>query len=267
MTTRDSLINFYELPEVRKHMDDLEDKQVVKTGMALSKPHVLVCGSTGSGKSQWLLNYIVRTNHTFLRIVMIVAKMEPFNLYLKEKLKDNIQFLIGIDNLPPIESFPDSVRMKKGEQYRTLMVFDDQIVELMKSKANQARVNSFFTYGRNKNIQLLFLTQSYYATPKFLRLNISWLILCSIRSKNDLRMILNEYNVDAIDLPTMMKIWGYCSTPDDGQPFSFMKIATFHCAISKKISKNFLDYINVKEFTVPMKKKRAVESDSEEESD
>ena len=96
-------------------MDDLEDKQSDKTGMALSKPHVLVCGSTGSGKSQWLLNYILRTSNTFLKIIMIVAKLEPFNLYLQDKLKDNIQFIIGLEALPPVETFVDSVKMKKGD--------------------------------------------------------------------------------------------------------------------------------------------------------
>jgi hypothetical protein len=246
----DLLVNFYELPEMRKYMDDLEDKQVDKTGMALSKPHVLVCGSTGSGKSQWLLNYILRTSNTFLKIIMVVEKMEPFNLFLQDKLKDNIQFIVGLEALPPVETFIDSVRMKKGEKYRTLIVFDDQIVAVTKSKANQAKINSFFTYGRNKLIQLLFLTQSYYACPKFLRLNVSWVILCSIRSKNDLRMILNEYNVSDIDMPTMMKIWDYCSTPYEGQAFSVMKIATFHCALNKKLSKNYLEYITVKDFQV-----------------
>ena len=118
----------------------------------------------------------------------------------------------------------------------------------MRSKINQAKVNDYFCYGRNKLIQTLFLTQSYYAVPKFIRLNVSYTILCSIRSKRDLNMILAEYNVSDISSDQMYRIWDYCSTPDPDEPFSFMKIATFHIAMGKKISKNFLNYINVKEY-------------------
>jgi DNA segregation ATPase FtsK/SpoIIIE-like protein len=91
----DLLVNFYELPEMRKYMDDLEDKQVDKTGMALSKPHVLVCGSTGSGKSQWLLNYILRTSNTFLKIIMIVAK--PNHSIYIYRTNSRITFNLSLD--------------------------------------------------------------------------------------------------------------------------------------------------------------------------
>lgn len=242
----DSLINFYEHPKVKRLIKDIPDHQVEKTGMPLSKPHILVCGSTGSGKSQFLVNYIYRTSNTFHKIYMIVEKMEELTMYLKEELKDNLVVLHGLDDLPDISSFQDASVQKEPKRY--LLVFDDQIVNLMKSKQNQAKVNNYFMYGRNKLIQTLFLTQSYYGVPKFIRLNVSFVILCSIRSKRDLNMILAEYNVSDITSEQMFRIWDYCSTPDDGQPFSFMKIATYHTAINKKISKNFLDYVMVKEY-------------------
>jgi hypothetical protein len=245
--SRDLLINFYELKKVKKYCKDLPDTQHEKTSMKLNKPHILCCGSTGSGKScGFLMNYIFRTNDTFAKIIFICEKDEPLIQYLKEKMPENLDVHLGIDNLPDISTFPDSCKLKEPKRY--LLIFDDQIVALMKSKTNQVKVNNYFMYGRNKGIQCVFLTQSYYATPKFIRLNVSYTILCSIRSKNDLRMILNEYNVSDVSQDDMYEIWKYCSTLQDGESFSFMKIATFHTALNKKISRNFLEYIKLEDF-------------------
>ena len=264
----DKLINWYENPKVRKYVKDLPDKQFEKTQMKLDKPHVLLTGAQGSGKSVAMMNYIYRTNNTFKKIFMVIEKIEPFIEFLMNELKDHIEIFRGLDEMPKITEFQDACKMKDPCRY--LLIFDDQIVNLMRSKANQVKVNDYFCYGRNKNIQTLFLTQSYFATPKFIRLNVSYVILCSIRSKRDLNLILSEYNVSDISSEMMFKIWEYCSTLREDEQFSFMKIATFHTPINKKITRNFVEYIDINSFKVPTsshKKKRIRDSDEEDEDE
>ena len=115
--TSEKLINFYEHPKVKKFIKELPDQQQNRTGMPLSKPHILVCGSTGSGKSQFLVNYIYRTSNTFFKIYMIVEKVEPLTQYLKEELRDNLVILHGLDELPPITSFADASTQKDPKRF------------------------------------------------------------------------------------------------------------------------------------------------------
>ena len=57
---KDPIINFYELDKIKKYMPKIDDEQVKYTGMPLFK-HILICGGTGSGKSNATMNYLRRT--------------------------------------------------------------------------------------------------------------------------------------------------------------------------------------------------------------
>ena len=54
---------------------------------------------------------------------------------------------------------------------KILVVFDDMIVDIMTNKKFQSIMKELFIRCRKLNISLVFITQSYFAVPKDVRLN------------------------------------------------------------------------------------------------
>ena len=51
------------------------------------------------------------------------------------------------------------------------IVFDDMIADMLCNKKLNPIVTELFMKGRKLNISLVFITQSYFAVPKYIRLN------------------------------------------------------------------------------------------------
>ena len=68
---------------------------------------------------------------------------------------------------------------------KVLIVFDDMIADIMTNKKFQSIIKELFIRCRKINISLVFITQSYFAVPKDVRLNSRhFLIIKSIRREN-----------------------------------------------------------------------------------
>ena len=65
-----------------------------------------------------------------------------------------------------------TIQIKK----KTLIVFDDMIVDMIHYKNLNSIVTELFIRGRKLNISLVFITQSYLKVPKDVRLNTSHLL-------------------------------------------------------------------------------------------
>ena len=66
---------------------------------------------------------------------------------------------------------------KNNEEYnpdkksKILILFDDMIADVLSNKKLNKIVTELFIRGRKLNISIVFITQSYFAVPKNLRLN------------------------------------------------------------------------------------------------
>ena len=236
-------INFYTLDKVKKFLPKIKDDQVKYTGMPLHQ-HILICGSTGSGKSNTLQNYIYltslpdETKGTYKKIFFCCMKEEPFNRFLKDQLKDDIVFYQGLSFFPSVDEFPDLSEKNKDN---FLVIFDDVVNE--KSTASLNKIKQYFTYARSKGITCIFLTQSYFDTNLFVRKNISWVILCGISSNKDLIRILKEHNLD-LTKDQLLNMYNYAKEPRKKDEINFLKICCYECPKNKRFSRNFLDYLN-----------------------
>ena len=56
---------------------------------------------------------------------------------------------------------------------QTLIIFDDMVTYLKKHPI----ISEYFIRGRKKSASLIFLSQSYYNTPKIIRQNINYCII------------------------------------------------------------------------------------------
>ena len=89
----------------------------------------------------------------------------------------------------------------------------------MRSKKFKVIVKELFIRCRRLNISIVFITQSYFRTPKDSRLNSTHYILMKIGNKKELKSIAEE-NPGHFDFKDFSKIYNYCTN----KPYSFMMV-------------------------------------------
>ena len=109
---------------------------------------------------------------------------------------------------------------KNGDK-KVLIIFDDIIADIMRSKNFKAIVKELFIRCRKLNISIVFITQSYFRTPKGARLNSTHYILMKISNKKELKSIAEE-NPGHLDFKVFLKIYNYCTR----ELYSFMMVDT-----------------------------------------
>ena len=72
-----------------------------------------------------------------------------------------------------------------NKKLKTLIFFDDMIDMVSNKKLNPI-VTELFIRGRKLNISFVFVTQSYFAVPKNVRLNSTHYFILKIRNKQNL---------------------------------------------------------------------------------
>ena len=63
------------------------------------------------------------------------------------------------------------------------VVFDDMIADMLSNKKFNPTVTELFIKGRKLNISLVFVTQSYFAVPRNIRLNSTHYFIMNIPNK------------------------------------------------------------------------------------
>ena len=71
-----------------------------------------------------------------------------------------------------------------------LFVFDDMISGILSNKKFKPILSELFIRGRKLNISLVLITQSYFAVPKKIRLNLACNFVMKIPSKREFHQIL-----------------------------------------------------------------------------
>lgn len=177
-----------------------------KLGISLPS-RILVIGSSGSGKTNWVCNFIRLTG--CWRRIYIFAKMIDEPLYkalidyfqgVEKKLKTDI---IYFSNDPEDIPSPDKI---KTDGQPTLVILDDLINA---KNLGQTNVADLFTMGRKYNLTTIFLSQSFYRIPMIIRQNSTTIILKKIASNKDFKRICSEYSI-AIDPKDLAALYTQC---------------------------------------------------------
>ena len=100
----------------------------------------------------------------------------------------------------------------KNRDKKVLIIFDDMIADIMRSEKFKAIVKELFIRCRKVNISIVFITQSYFRTPKDARLSGTHYILKSIAEENSGHLEFKDF----------LKIYNYCTN----DPYSFMMVDT-----------------------------------------
>ena len=187
---------------------------------------MLICGSSGSGKTLTLLNLLHNMPETYETVTIITKnKDEPLYNYLDEKYDKKGVKIQEIDK----DGLPDLDKFDKTQQH--LMVMDDLVGE-----KNQKPMEQFFLRARKKNVNLIYISQSYYAVPKMIRNNLTYLIIKQVSSMKNLLMISREYDL-GIDKQTLTDM--YKDATKDKKGFLMIDLDGDQ---NKKFRKNFDEY-------------------------
>ena len=89
---------------------------------------------------------------------------------------------------------------------KVLIVFDYMIAEVLSNKKLNPIVTELFIRGRKLNISLVFITQSYFAVPKNIRLNSTHYFVMKIPNKRELQQIAFNHSSD-IDFQDFMNLY------------------------------------------------------------
>jgi len=189
---------------------------------------MLICGNSGSGKTSTLMNLIYSMPDTFQEVIIVCkSKSEPLYEYIEDKYKDkSIKIMEFKDGLPDID--------KMDKQQQRLLVFDDLVNE-----KDQKAICEAYIRARKKNCSLCYLTQSYYAVPKLIRNNLTYIIIKQLSSLKNLTMIMNEYSL-GVDKKTMKEM--YDDSTKDKLGFLMLDL---ECDKEKRFRNGFDEYYEV----------------------
>ena len=186
---------------------------------------MLIIGPSGSGKT-----------NTLLHLINNFHPIDKIYLYAKDTYEKKYQYLInkreqaGIKNLNDPHTFIEYSNdmndvleninnYNKNRDKKVLIIFDDMIADIMKNEKFKAIVKELFIRCRKLNISIVFITQSYFRTPKDARLNSTHYILMKMGNKKELKSIAEE-NSSHLDFKEFLKVYNHCTR----DPYSFMMV-------------------------------------------
>ena len=159
---------------------------------------ILIVGVSGSGKTNTLLDLI---NHE--------PDIDKIYLYAKDPYETKYKLLTGKRESTGLKYLNDSKAFieysndinaiyKNIEEYnpnkkrKILIIFDDMIADMLSNKNLNPIVTKLFIGGRKLNIFLVFITKSYFAVPKIIRLNSTHYFIVKIPNFNKSHLIIHQ---------------------------------------------------------------------------
>ena len=184
---------------------------------------LLIAGESGCGKTNTLMHILRKPLVYYDKIYIFSPNLHQDKIQNLQELMEKISEKVGY---PVLELHgPDEI--KNTNEYpsdnRKIVVFDDVINA---PERVQNKIANHWTDGRHHAISPIYLSQSYYDTPKKLRLNCSNMILYPPTTKNHKDLIAKENMIDV-------------KAFDELKPFEFL----FLDKKKKSVLKNFDEVI------------------------
>ena len=106
---------------------------------------------------------------------------------------------------------------------KIFIVCDGMIADMLSNKTPNLIVTEILIRGKELNISLVFIIQSYFFVPKNIRLNSTHYFITTIPNKREFQQIAFDHTSD-IDFEDLMNIYKKCTA----KPYSFLVILLMH---------------------------------------
>lgn len=190
----------------------------------------LCIGASGSQKTTWLMDIIKRSSGTYNLIVLCVKSAdEPLYNYLRQKVPDDMIHIFEGGDVPTVATYKDF-------DGQILFIADDLVNE---PKKIQDKISEWWLRGRKaaKGCSMIYLSQSFFRTPKFIRINCNYIFLKKLTSLRDLNIILSEYAL-GISKDELLKLYEYAT-----DNFGTLTI-DIDAPSSERFRRNFLEILH-----------------------
>lgn len=213
---------------ILKNYDNFKNKKIKKRHpLAPNIPtNILICGSTGSGKTNLLLNLI----YDLLYFDSLYVCAKDLN---EEKYQELLQVCEAANKVSPFcfKFYNNSDEMVDinaiDETKQNLIIFDDFICD----KKALNIIGEYFIRGRKKNCTSIFLSQSYFATPKIIRLNISHYYFFKSFDDREISEIFKTHSCN-MTKESFVKMFKEATN----EPYSFLNINKDNQSVTKNLS-------------------------------
>ena len=169
---------------------------------------MLICGNSGSGKTNLLYHMLIKPLLYCDKIYLYAKNLEQekYQNLVKEMYEASEEVGYNVmevsnDAIIPITHLP-------YENNQKIIIFDEYVCE-----KNQRQIVDYFIQGRHKNCSVIYLSQSFYKTPRDIRLNCSHYCIYEFPSSRERNMISSELGVDKEQFKKATK-----------KPFSFLYV-------------------------------------------
>jgi hypothetical protein len=184
----------------------------------------IILGPSYSGKTN-LIFHIIKESPNVYSHLHIIARSPDQELY--NYMRDKLEGFITIYD----PDSPPTVDQIKGNGSLQLVIIDDYSNDKQLQKNN---FSHFFTRGRHKLLSTIFLSHSYFATDKMIRLNSEYVMILKANSKRDLQMLLKDFNIKNVDETKLIKAYNQ-GTAQKGQMLLVNSLdGTLHYNFDKK---------------------------------
>ena len=180
-----------EIPNYDSNIDKTNSYKQLYQYMPDDTFRMLICGNSGSGKTNLLYHMLMRPLLFYDQIHLYAKNLDQQKYQDMISNFDDISQSVGYnvlvcsnDDIVPVENLMDNTAQK-------IVIFDDYVCD-----KNQKPLIDYFIRGRHKNCSVIYLSQSFYGTPKDIRLNCSHFCVYEFPSSNERNLISRELGVD-----------------------------------------------------------------------
>ena len=187
---------------------------------------MLICKNSRSGKTNLLYHMLIKPLLYYDEIYLYARNLEQDKCKkLVQKMRElSMKLNLSYDILHVSNDEITPVKEMDYEDNQKVVVFDDYVCD-----KNQRQIIDYFIQGRHKNCSVIYLSQSFYKTPKDIRLNCSHYCLYEFPSSREASRVSSELGVNKEDYRAATR-----------KPFTFLYVDK----PKKIIAKNFTDYIS-----------------------
>ena len=203
--------------EIPNYDVDIKNKKFKQryTFMPNDTFRMLICGNSGSGKTNLLYHMLIEPLLYYDEIHLYAKNLEQVKYQNLINKMNHISGQTGYDVMKVSNDAIIPIRDLGYEDNQKIIIFDDYVCE-----KNQREIVDYVIQGRHKNCSVIYLSQSFYKTPR----DIDHYCIYEFPSSRERNMISSELGVDKEQLKKATK-----------KPFSFLYVDKSR----KKVKRNF----------------------------